>query len=702
MPGMEPAESTPRLRLTSRVEEIPHTGPAIARGLREMRLTRVGHLIAHLPTRYERIQPETTIADSLRDHLVTIRATVVATRLGGHRRKPRFEAVLEDETGRLDVVWFNAPYLQRRILPGHLLRVRGKVRLYNRALQLANPEHEIIDPDEPRIEVVTLRPVYPASEHISSRVIGRVIRRVLPLVLDDIEDHLPPVFLRERDLPALRDAYRMVHAPQDEAEAAAGRRRLAYDELLMLQLGVFLRRAQSSATHEAPPLARTPEIDARIRARFPFALTEAQERAIEEIAGDLAQTRPSSRLIQGDVGSGKTVVALYAMLLAVASGHQAALMAPTEILAEQHFATLSAMLAGSRTSIELLTGSTSPSQREVILDRLSRGEIDILVGTHALLSEHVAFRSLALAVIDEQHRFGVHQRASLRTKGDDARTAPHVLVMTATPIPRTLALTVLGDLDISTIDALPPGRTPIQTRVLRPAQRDEAYAIVRERLERGEQAFVVAPLIEQSAHEAVDVRTLADELARGPLAGRRIGLLHGQLARDEREQTMERFRRGEIEVLVATSIIEVGVDVPNASVMVIESAERFGLAQLHQLRGRVGRGPHASICILIAEATTEQAAQRLEVMAKSCDGFEIAQRDLEIRGPGEFFGTAQSGVLRFRAADLARDLDLLTLARRDARQWIERSPRLDRPDEALLCSRMFKAVGEELGLSEVG
>ncbi len=699
---MEKADAGPTLRLTSRVEEIPRTGPAISRGLRELRLTRVGHLIAHLPTRYERIEPETTIADSLRDHLVTIRATVVATRLGGSRRRPRFEAVLEDETGRLDVVWFNAPYLQRRILPGHLLRVRGKVRLYDRARRLTNPEHEIIDPDEPRIEVVTLRPVYPASEHISSRVIGRVIRRALPLVLDDIEDHLPASFLRERELPPLRDAYRMVHAPLDDEEASAGRRRLAYDELLMLQLGVFLRRAQTASSSEAPVLSRTDEIDARIRARFPFALTGAQDRAIDEIARDLASSRPASRLIQGDVGSGKTVVALYAMLLAVASGHQAALMAPTEILAEQHFATLSGMLAGSRTAIELLTGTIPHTRRRELLQRLADGEIDILVGTHALLGERVAFRSLALVVIDEQHRFGVHQRARLRTKSDDARTVPHVLVMTATPIPRTLALTVLGDLDVSTIDALPPGRTPIETRVLSPAQRDEAYALVRARLDQGQQAFVVAPLIDQSAHDAVDVRTLADDLARGPLAGRRIGLIHGQLARDEREHTMERFRRGELEVLVATSIIEVGVDVPNASVMVIESAERFGLAQLHQLRGRVGRGRHASVCILIAEATTEQAAQRLEVMERSSDGFELAQRDLEIRGPGEFFGTAQSGALRFRAADLTRDLDLLTLARRDARRWIERSPRLDHPDEALLRTRLFKAVGHELGLSEVG
>ncbi len=692
------------LSLMTPVEDLPGVGSGVARGLRELGLFRVGHLIAHIPSRYERIEPETTLDKLEADHVISARGEVTASRLVGGWRKARFEIVLEDGHGRLDVVWFNAAYLQRKIKPGHWLRVRGKTRMFNRALQLANPDFEILEDgkDEPAIDEPVLRPVYPASEHISSRVIERVIRRSLDGMLALIEDHLPEAFLTERSMPGLREAYRRAHAPKDEEEASDARRRLAYDELLMLQLGVFMRRAQLELDRRAPPLAIDEELDARIRARMPFTLTDAQDHVVKEIGEDLATDRPTNRLIQGDVGSGKTVVALYAMLMAVAAGHQGAIMAPTEILAEQHFLTLRAMLADSRTTIELLTGATPRPERESLLAGLEAGEIDILIGTHALLTESVRFRSLAVAIIDEQHRFGVHQRAGLRAKADDPKSTPHVLVMTATPIPRTLALTVFGDLDISTIDALPPGRTPVETRLLGSPQRFEAYTLVRERLEMGQQAFLVAPVIEQSESGVMDVRRLLADLEQGPLRGFGLALMHGQLVQRDRESIMERFRAGEIDALIATSVIEVGVDVPNASVMVIENAERFGLAQLHQLRGRVGRGDTKSLCLLISDPTTDDAQERLAVMESTTDGFVIAQRDLEIRGPGEFFGTAQSGMPRLRVADLLRDLDLLTLARRDARAWIDRSPDLGRAEETTLRRRMFKAVGKELGLVEVG
>ncbi len=694
----------PDLTLLTPVEKLQGVGPAVARGLRELGLFRVGHLIAHVPHRYQRIEPETTLDNLPHDHVVSARGEVTASRLAGNRRNARFEIVLEDGHGRLDVVWFNAAYLQRKIKPGHWLRVRGTTRLYNRALQLANPEYEILEnaEAEPAIDEPALRPVYPASEHIASRVIERVIARSLDRILPLIDDHLPEPFLAERSMPTLCEAYRRVHAPKDEDEAAGARRRLAYDELLLLQLGVFMRRAQLELAKRAPALAIDDALDTRIRARMPFTLTDAQNHVVGEIAGDLATDRPTNRLIQGDVGSGKTVVALYAMLMAVAAGHQGAIMAPTEILAEQHFLTIKSMLADSRTKIELLTGATPKAERDALLSRLEAGAIDILIGTHALLSEGVRFKSLAVAVIDEQHRFGVHQRAALRAKADDPKSTPHVLVMTATPIPRTLALTAFGDLDISTIDALPPGRTPIKTRLFAPQQRSEAYALVRERLEQGQQAFLVAPVIEQSETGIMDVRTLLRDLEAGPLAGFRLALMHGQLSQRERETVMERFRAADLDALIATSVIEVGVDLPNASVMCIENAERFGLAQLHQLRGRVGRGDHASLCLLIADPTTEDATERLVVMEATADGFEIAQRDLEIRGPGEFFGAAQSGMPRLRVADLARDLDLLTLARKDARAWIEASPELARPEEESLRRRMFKAVGKELGLVEIG
>ncbi|VAX41953.1 ATP-dependent DNA helicase RecG, partial [hydrothermal vent metagenome] len=525
---------------------------------------------------------------------------------------------------------------------------------------------------------------------------------------------------------------------------------LAYDELLLMQLGVFLKRAHLRGSLQAPALTHSPEIDNRIRARFPFALTDAQNRVIAELTADLTKAVPTNRLIQGDVGSGKTVVALYAMLLAVASNHQAALMAPTELLAEQHYASITKALAGSKVRVALLTGSLVGADREVLLDQLARGEIDIIIGTHALLTETVAFHSLAVAIIDEQHRFGVHQRATLRVKGaavvgsitqPAALSTPHVLVMTATPIPRTMGITLFGDLDISTIDGLPPGRTPVETRVVTPADFAETYAFVRARLDAGEQAFVVVPTIEGNdegsilptppnprlqsgdahTHDAqnpaptpthgsenqvttalASVRSLLKELDAGPLAGKHLAALHGRLKRQTREQIMERFRAGRIDCLVATTVIEVGVDVPNATVMVVEHADRFGLAQLHQLRGRVGRGNAQSYCILIGEPSTPDAIERLSVLTQTGDGFVIAEKDLEIRGPGEVFGSRQSGASPLKVADLMADRELLAMARRDARAWIEQSPALAKPEEQTLRRRLFKAYGETLGLGDVG
>jgi ATP-dependent DNA helicase RecG len=539
-----------------------------------------------------------------------------------------------------------------------------------------------------------------------------------PLGLPLIEDHLPEEFRKSHELPELREAYRMQHMPADEHEVKISRRRLAYDELLLLQLGVFMKRAHLRETLKAPALKKSVGIDKHIRERFPFELTEGQNAVIKEIASDLSKPAPANRLIQGDVGSGKTVVALYAMLMAVASGAQASLMAPTELLAEQHFSSMSRMLSGSRVRIELLTGTTPAATRDSLLARLAEGDIDILVGTHALLTESVKFKSLAVAIVDEQHRFGVVQRAGLREKSTDASTTPHVLVMTATPIPRTLAITLFGDLDVSSIEGLPPGRKPIVTRVVPTSRRAEVYADVRERLARGEQAYFVAPAIDSGVQEELiadpatpddapsavpvrDIRTVAKEL-EAALPGARIATLHGQMARPTREAVMERFRAKASDVLVATTVIEVGVDVPNACVMVIEQADRFGLAQLHQLRGRVGRGSADSACWLIADPVTEQGKQRLAVIESTSSGFDLAEKDLEIRGPGEVFGSRQSGIAPFKIADLSRDRQLLAMARRDAAAWIKTSPRLEKPEEALLRRRVLRAHGQNLGLGDVG
>ena len=608
--------------------------------------------------------------------------------------------------------------MKDKVYPGLRLRVHGKARKLGPGVQIANPKFEILSEEaEPEAREGRVRPVYPASVRVSSADIEKVVSVVLEPALKLIEDHLPTEFLERRSMVGLSAAYRMTHQPTSMAETREARRRLAYDELLLLQLGVFLRRAQLRLTMRAIALKHNRAIDEHIRARFPFALTGAQERVVKEIAEDLSKATPSNRLIQGDVGSGKTIVALYAMLMAVASGHQAALMAPTEILAEQHYLSMSRIMTGSNVRVALLTGSLAEADRERTRARIAAGEIDLVIGTHAVISQGVKFKSLAVAVIDEQHRFGVHQRAALREMGQVGRGAeaeaplvPHTLVMTATPIPRTLALTLFGDLDVSVIDELPPGRTPIATRVVSPAMSGEVYRYVRKRIDEGDQAYIVVPAIDTGAStageggdaELNDLRSVMARLEAHELAGKRIAALHGRLKTETREAVMQRFRTGAIDALVATTVIEVGVDVPNATVMVVEHAERFGLAQLHQLRGRVGRGSKKSVCVLIGEAGTGESQARLGVMAGTVDGFELAEKDLEIRGPGEVFGLKQAGAPPLKVADFMLDRELLAMARRDAEAWIERSPRLEAPDESLLRKRLLKAHGAWLGIGDVG
>ncbi len=691
--------------LASRIADAPGVTARRAASLRALGVETVADLVRYLPVRHELERAESEIAALVAGGVGSARGEVTATR-PVLRGKRRFEAVMTDDTERLDLVWFNQAYLRDRIKPGMRIRVQGKAQRHGPGLQMVNPTWEALSDAgaEPAARDEHLRPVYPATEDLSSREIERIVAGVLPGALAMIEDHLPDEFVKRHAMPALAEANRMVHAPRDLAEARAGLRRLAYDELLLMQLGLRMRRARLDATLRAPALRWSETIDARIRARLPFTLTKGQESAVREIVADLRREAPANRLVQGDVGSGKTVVALYAMLMAAASGRQAALMAPTALLAEQHFASLSALLGGSRVRLALLTGASAGEERAALLRRIGEGDVDIVVGTHAILTETVRFASLAVAVIDEQHRFGVHQRARLREKADDAGSAPHVLVMTATPIPRTLSLTVFGDLDVSVIKGLPPGRKPVATRVVGPEKAPDVYAFVRDRVAKGEQAYVVTPTIEGEAagqSGAAGVRETLERLEAGPLAGLRLAPMHGRLKRETREKVMERFRAGEIDVLVATTVIEVGVDVPNASVMVVEGAERFGLAQLHQLRGRVGRGSGKAVCALIAQPTTEDGAARLAVIASTTDGFVLAEKDLEIRGPGEAIGARQSGAAPFRAAEFPRDTQLLLMARRDAEAWVRRSPDLAGPGEGLLRRRVMKAHGKELGLAGV-
>lgn len=697
------------ITLTMNIAEVPGVGGKIAPEFRKLGIRCVADLLLHMPMRYEHEHEEQTIAKAGEtvsphhgaDANIAVRGEIATCRPGFTKRQP-YQATLQDSTGTMQLLWFNAPWMRGKLHPGDTIRVWGQAKRHGDYLQMINPKFAPYEPEEAveqRSERFT--PIYPASEAVSSTMIDKALDAVLEPAIALIDDHLSETYRKELALPGLADAYRMVHRPTGPDDQLSGRRRLAFDELLLLQLGVMMKRHHRREDLKAVPLKLNDAIDKHICARFSFDLTDSQREVIDEIAADLESERPMNRLLQGDVGSGKTVVALYAMLMAAASKHQAALMAPTELLAEQHFSSITTMLEGSTVAIELLTGSLKKSERDTILARLESGEIDILIGTHALLTESVSFNSLAVTVTDEQHRFGVHQRATLRGKTSEPNSSPHMLVMTATPIPRTLSLTVFGDLDISTIRTMPPGRQPIITKYVARSQSDDVYGYVRSRLDAGEQAYIVVPVIDESESGLKDVRSHFTWLENGHFQGKRIAAVHGRLNRNEREAIMYRFRRGEIHALIATTVIEVGVDVPNASIMVIENADRFGLAQLHQLRGRVGRGERKSLCVLIADPATDDGRARIEAIVAIGDGFEIAEKDLELRGPGELFGTRQSGIAPFRVASLPADIQLLRLARREAKKWINANPTLSGEADALLRKRLFKAHGKSLGLGDV-
>jgi ATP-dependent DNA helicase RecG len=699
----------PPLDARTPLASLTGIGPRTLERLAHLGLRTAGDLVRHLPIRHERRLAERTIAQTIAEVSedaanVRLRGEIARIRT---RPGPRtmIEATLDDGTATARLVWFNAPWMRGKIHPGERGVIEGRARLREGYLEIGNgrwtPEARA-GSDAPG-QRDDLRPIYPASEEIGSAEIEAILMRVVDGVCAGMEDPLPESYRRQRDLMPLAAAWRSMHLPADADSLARARRRLAFDELLLLQLGVMMRRAQLRSRTRGVPLALDAAVDAHIRARIPFRLTEEQDRVLSEITRDLSQPEAMNRLLQGDVGSGKTAVAAYAMLLAVARGHQAALVAPTEILAEQHHRVLGRMLEGSDVELRLLTGSMREAERAACVAGLARGSAQIVVGTHAILEGGVAFRSLAVAVVDEQHRFGVRQRAAIRQKGQgETPLVPHTLVMTATPIPRTLAITLYGDLDLSTLRGKPPGRKPAITRVVDPAKAPEVHTYLRGRLDRGEQCYVVVPAVEESEAGLKDVASHARFLSEGPFRGIPLATVHGRMDRETREAEMERFRSGEARVLVATTVIEVGVDVPNATLMIVEHAERFGLAQLHQLRGRVGRGEGQSLCVFIGEAATAEARERLAAIAASDDGFEIAESDLRLRGPGEVFGARQSGLAPFRVADLGMDADLLRLARADAQAWIERDPDLRAPESGLLRRKLMALHGEALGLADVG
>ncbi len=718
------------VRIATRLADLPLVSKTRAGQLRRLDLHTVGDLLRHLPSRYEKLSPEGAIAELQPDSQSIARGTVMACRaVEGRGRRGRFEATLKDDSGSLAAVWFAMPYLRNRIHAGQELRLTGKVKRYEHYLQMVNPRWELLnDPDAEQASEdveggeagaqgvdVLFEPVYPITKGLGQAAMRRLMERVMAAAAGAVVDPLPARLIEGHHLPTLEAAYRWVHAPAEEDEYLQGLRRLKYNELLLLQLGLALRRAHVEHHLHAHPLRHTSAIDRHIRERFPFTLTAEQDRVVAEIAADLTRPRPMNRLLQGDVGAGKTVVAAYALLMAAADRRQSVLLAPTELLAEQHFASLSGVLERSNVRTELLTGNTP--DRPAVLERIATGAAEVVIGTHAVLSEGVRFKDLAVAVVDEQHRFGVKQRAALREAvgsregqdaGASARTlTPHMLVMTATPIPRTLALTVFGDLDTSTLKGLPPGRTPIESRVVSTDQRDAVYGYFAKRVAKGEQAYVVVPAVEETAATEsssllVGVNAHAKRLSERYFAGQKVAVVHGQLKSETRRRVMEKFRCGEVNVLVATTVIEVGVDVANATLMAIEQADRFGLAQLHQLRGRVGRGTGKSLCVFLGDPRTEDGQKRLDAVAATTDGFKIAELDFDIRGTGELLGTRQSGQLPLRVASLPEDMDLLKLAKRDADALVAADPALDLAEHAGLRRVLVGQFGAMLGLADVG
>ena len=635
------------------MESLDGVGPAAARRLRRLGIETVQDVLAHRPRRYEEPAPARAIAELFGEDEAVL--DVVVRRASGRRRGRLhvLTASVADASGELRATWFNQPWLESRLQPGTRVRLRGRRNRFGFAV-------ESYDLGDEPAETADFAPVYPASEDVSQKQLRAIAASALVLAGAG-GDALPARLRAEEGLPLRADALVALHRPRSPAEAERGRRRLAYEELLVLQLALRRRAAEREAA-VAAALPPPGELAARYRAALPFSLTAAQERAVGEIDADLARTVPMQRLLQGDVGAGKTVVALYTLLRAVEAGRQGALMAPTETLAEQHFLTVEGLCAALGVRVALLTSSLPAREHANVRQLLASGDVQVAVGTHALIQQEVAFADLAVAVVDEQHRFGVEQRRALA----EGRS-PHVLHMTATPIPRTLALTVYGDLAVTELDVLPASRKPIVTAWVPEERSSEAYRRLRRHLDEGRQAYVVCPLIEASETSvARAAEEEAERLRTGELRGYRIGCLHGRLRPAERRAVMATFTAGALDVLVATTVIEVGVDVPNATIMIVQEADRFGLAQLHQLRGRVGRGAEQSYCLLVSRAReelSETAAERLQALVETTDGFELAERDLELRGEGQLLGARQSGLTDLRFTRLRADRELLERAR---------------------------------------
>ncbi len=723
------------LALADPVESLPGISRRDANGFKRLGLRTVEDILYHVPHRYDDYSAQKRIAELSIGASETIIGEVSDVRLVGGGGRGRVEVLVSDDTGAIKAVFFNQPWLAKQLTVGRMIVLSGKVSTFNGLRQFTSPKWEPYTPDGDTLHTGRLVPVHPLTRGLIDRNARRLIKQVVDSVTPTVADHLPQAVRERAGLMPLGTALAQIHYPDDQAQLAQARLRLGFDEFLFIQLGVVQRKLLWQGELGYAMQLR-PELHAELQAALPFSLTGAQRRALDEIFADMARPVPMARLLQGDVGSGKTVVAAAALVQAIGNGFQGAMMAPTEILAEQHYKGLKRLLGqvrvpreaqraaagehwqdrldadaaarlaeikallgmsdaedmgGQGIRVALLTGSLGAKARRRVLEGIANGEVDLVVGTHALITDNVRFNALGLVVVDEQHRFGVEQRQRLRDKGFN----PHLLVMTATPIPRTLTLTIYGDLDTSVLDELPPGRQAIRTRWIKKHEREKAYRHIRREIERGRQAFVICPLVEESEH--VDLPSAEEMYAQ--LQGEvfpdlRVALLHGRMLPREKDEVMLAFRAHEFDILVSTAVIEVGIDIPNASTIVIDGAERFGLAQLHQFRGRVGRGEHQSYCILISDKhDNEVTRQRLEAMEQTTDGFKLAEIDLQLRGPGEFFGTRQSGTPDLKVARLA-DTRLLHAARVEAERILAADPQLAHTEHALLRKKVERFWAE--------
>ncbi len=693
-----PTKTPSQSALHQSVQFLKGVGPKRSEILGKLGIHTIHDMLSYFPRDYKDRTRIQKISEARIGAEITIQARILAiNNRMARNRKYILEAFVTDETGTIAATWFNQPFLMNKFHVGDNLFLHGKVGAY-KYLQLLSPEYEVVQDDEPNIKDGGIIPVYPLTERISQTQFRKIMKEAVHHFADRIEEVLPQGILVKNQLLPLDRAIREIHSPETFNTLKRAKSRLVYDELLILEMAMALRRSGIKEETGISFKAGT-NVDTHIRKLIPFTLTKAQERAIREITADMRSSKPMNRLLQGDVGSGKTVVAIYAILVAIANGYQAAFMAPTEILSEQHFQTIQKYLQHSHVRMHLLTGSVNSKYKKDTLEQIRNGQIDLVIGTHALIEETVQFKKLGLVVIDEQHKFGVIQRLKLKEKG----VQPDVLIMTATPIPRTLSITLFGDLDISILDEMPPGRSPTKTFWITKEKEQEAYKFIQGEVTKGRQVFIVYPLVEES--EVYDLKaavTEAKRLQHDIFPACKVGLLHGQMKPAEKESVMSDFKERRYDILVSTIIIEVGIDIPNATVMVVEHAERFGLAQLHQLRGRIGRGSEQSYCLLFGNPKTQESRERLKIMTKTCDGFKIAEMDFKLRGPGEFFGTRQHGLPELKISDLVRDFPILKQARTDAFEIVSKDPHLTQETHQKIRQKVLKTFKDRLELISIG